>query len=107
MKPWVGWSYLLTAVGVTGLLLAGSKRKLGWAIGLGAQVLWIAYALATEQYGFLISAVVYGTVYARNWWRWWQEEPERDEKRRKLRQVASDLRITEAKFPSGKEDRLP
>lgn len=68
------WSYLLTAVGVTGLVLSGSKRTVGWAIGLGAQVLWLAYALATSQYGFLLSAFAYGTVYARNWWRWRNEE---------------------------------
>lgn len=64
------WSWVLTVVGVTGLLLAGSKRKVGWAIGLGAQVLWLAYALATEQYGFIVSAFAYGAVYTRNWLAW-------------------------------------
>ncbi len=73
MSDW-WWSWLLTAVGVTGLFLAGSKRKLGWAIGLGAQVLWIAYALVTVQYGFLASAFAYGFVYARNWLRWRHEQ---------------------------------
>lgn len=68
------WSWLLTAVGIIGLFLAGSKRKLGWAIGLAAQVLWIAYALTTEQYGFLASAFAYGWVYARNWLRWRREQ---------------------------------
>lgn len=60
------WSYGLAAIGITGLLLAGSKRKVGWAIGFGAQILWIAYALATDQPGFLVSAFAYGFVYARN-----------------------------------------
>lgn len=67
------WSYLLTAVGVTGIWLAGRKSTWGWAIGLGAQVLWIAYAIATRQWGFIVSALVYGTVYARNWARWTRE----------------------------------
>lgn len=67
------WSYLLTAVGVLGLYLAG--RRLGWAwlIGLAAQGLWIAYAIATEQWGFIASAFAYGWVYARNARRWWLE----------------------------------
>lgn len=68
------WSWLLTAVGITGLLVAGTKRKAGWAVGLGAQVLWIAYALATNQLGFLVSALAYGSVYAHNWIRWNREE---------------------------------
>jgi len=58
------------AVGVTGLWLAGRKSAAGWAIGLGAQVLWIAYAIVTRQWGFIVSAFAYGTVYARNWVRW-------------------------------------
>ncbi|MGW7198467.1 hypothetical protein [Streptomyces chryseus] len=67
------WSWLLTAVGVTGLYYAGRKRALGWAIGLSAQLLWVAYALATTQYGFLASAGAYGWVYAKNF-RTWQTE---------------------------------
>lgn len=61
---------MLTAVGVTGLWAAGSKKAWGWAIGLGAQVLWIAYAVQTEQYGFIASALAYGTVYFRNFRKW-------------------------------------
>lgn len=64
------WSWLLMLVGVAGLWLAGSQKKLGWLIGLCAQVIWIAYAVATKQYGFIVSAVAYGAVYARNYVRW-------------------------------------
>lgn len=64
------WSWVLTAVGVLGLYLAGKKNRAGWAVGLGAQVLWVAYAVASRQWGFLASAGAYGWVYARNWLRW-------------------------------------
>ena len=60
------WSYALTAIGVFGLWLSGRKDARGWLVGLGAQVLWIAYAIATEQWGFIVSAAAYGWVYARN-----------------------------------------
>ncbi len=73
MSQW--WSWLLTAVGVTGLYFAGSRKRLGWAIGIAAQALWIAYALATSQYGFFASAVSYGWVYSRNFLRWKKDEP--------------------------------
>jgi len=68
MNPY--WSYLLTAVGVFGLYLAGRKDRRGWMVGIGAQVLWIAYATATHQWGFYVSAVAYGWVYARNAHAW-------------------------------------
>lgn len=69
------WSWLLTAVGVTGLYFAGQRRAWAWLIGLGAQVLWVAYAIATEQWGFLVSAGAYGAVYARNA-RLWMRKPD-------------------------------
>jgi uncharacterized membrane protein (UPF0136 family) len=69
MIPW-WWSWLLTAVGIVGLYAAGSRKRWGWGVGLGAQVLWIAYALTTAQWGFLISAAAYGSVYVRNFRKW-------------------------------------
>ncbi len=71
------WSYLLMAVGVTGLYLSGSKKAYGWLIGLGAQVLWLAYGVSTHQYGFIISCAFYGSVYGRNYLRWRREQEQR------------------------------
>ena len=61
------------AVGVFGLYLAGKKNLYGWAIGIFAQLLWIAYAIATSQYGFLVSAIAYGWVYGKNYLNWKKE----------------------------------
>lgn len=62
------WSWALAAIGIAGIFLAGRRTRpwIGWTIGLAAQLLWVAYALATRQYGFLASAAGYGTVYALN-----------------------------------------
>lgn len=68
------WSWTLAAIGITGIWLAGRNNKAGWAIGAAAQLLWLAYALATKQYGFIATAVAYGTMYGRNWWKWRQRE---------------------------------
>lgn len=68
MNAW--WSYLLTVVGVFGLWLAGRQDWRGWAVGLAAQLLWIAYATATRQWGFYVSALAYGWVYFRNLRAW-------------------------------------
>lgn len=60
------WSWILMVIGVTGLWIAGRGYWWAWLIGLAAQALWVVYAFATEQYGFIVSAFVYGFVYARN-----------------------------------------
>ena len=77
---WV-WSWVLTAGGVFGLWLAGRRNVWGWAVGLGMQVLWIAYAVATVQWGFIVSALAYGAVYGRNWARWRRESRDDQVKR--------------------------
>ena len=71
MNP--AWSYVLTVIGITGIYLAGRRNLYGWVVGLSAQVLWIAYAVATEQWGFIVSAFAYGSVYANNWRKWAKE----------------------------------
>lgn len=65
MSVW--WSWALAAVGIVGMWLAGHGNPAGWAVGLLAQALWLAYALATRQYGFVVTAVAYALVYWRNW----------------------------------------
>lgn len=76
MTAW-WWSWLLASVGLTGLWLAGSKRATGWAIGIGVQVLWIAYAVATGQWGFIASALAFGAVNVRNLIKWKREAEKR------------------------------
>lgn len=74
------WSWILTAVGVLGLYLAGRGSMWGWAVGLGAQGLWIAYALSTEQHGFLVSAGAYSWVYLKNFRAWKKKAAAKDAK---------------------------
>lgn len=66
----IWWSIVLAAIGITGLYIAGKKNYWGWAIGIFAQTLWIAYALSTKQYGFLATAVAYAWVYSKNFIQW-------------------------------------
>lgn len=55
------WSFSLTAIGVTGLILVYRSQSLvGPVIGLAVQLLWIAYAISTRQWWFLVSAFTYG-----------------------------------------------
>lgn len=63
-------SLFLGAWGVMIFWLAGNKSRKAWALGLLGQVWWASYALWLGEYGLLISAGLYGTVYVRNWLRW-------------------------------------
>lgn len=75
----IAWSFVLAGVGILGIYLAGRKSLWGWAIGVGAQLLWIVYAIVTQQWGFIASALAYASVYGLNWYRWSQDRKKADE----------------------------
>jgi hypothetical protein len=60
------WPWVLVCIGITSMYLAGRKSWTGWAIGVGAQGLWMAYGITTHQYAFIVTAILYGIVYGKN-----------------------------------------
>ena len=68
------WSWLLAAIGVTGIFFVGRKTIWGWPILCLNECLWIVYALTTDQYGFIVAAVAYGIVYIKSYLHWRKDE---------------------------------
>lgn len=68
------WSWILAAIGVTGIFLVGRKTIWGWLILCVNECLWIAYALATDQYGFIAMALAYAAVYIKSYIHWKRDE---------------------------------
>ena len=70
------WSYTLAGLGVLSLYLTGKKLKSGWLVGLVNSGLWIIYGWTTNQYGFILSALVFIAVQYKNYLAWAREERE-------------------------------
>lgn len=68
------WSWVLAAIGVTGIFLVGRKTIWGWLVLLLNECIWIAYALATNQYGFIAMATAYSVVYIKSFVHWKRED---------------------------------
>jgi nicotinamide riboside transporter PnuC len=68
------WSYVLAAIGVTGIFFVGRKTIWGWLILLLNECIWVAYALATKQYGFILMATAYSAVYIKSYLLWRKED---------------------------------
>ena len=64
------WSWILAAIGVSGIYFVGRKTIWGWLVLLFNEAIWIAFAVVTEQYGFIVSAVAYAAVYIRSYLHW-------------------------------------
>ena len=67
------WSWILAVIGVTGIFFVGRKTIWGWYVLLFNECLWIAYALYTDQYGFIFSALAYAAVYIKSYLHWSNE----------------------------------
>lgn len=63
--PW-----LLSVIGCFMIYKVGKFKNYGWLIGLFAQVLWFAWIIAAEHYGFLIQNVALFGLYLKNWLDW-------------------------------------
>jgi hypothetical protein len=64
------WSWILAAIGVSGIFFVGQKSIWGWLVLLANECLWIIYAITTQQYGFIFAALAYATVYIRSYLHW-------------------------------------
>jgi hypothetical protein len=76
MKPviitYLPW--LLSAITIYMTVLAGNKHRMAWAIGLVNQALWLAWILASGNYGLIPMNVALWFVYARNHLKWQMPE---------------------------------
>jgi hypothetical protein len=68
------WSWLLAVIGVAGIFLVGRKTIWGWLVLCVNECLWIFYALATKQYGFIFMATAYALVYIKSYRQWRRDD---------------------------------
>ena len=63
--PW-----LLSAITIYSMWLAGDRKRYAWLVGLANQALWLVWIVATESWGFLPMNFALWVVYGRNHWKW-------------------------------------
>ncbi|WP_158669924.1 hypothetical protein [Bradyrhizobium guangdongense] len=63
--PW-----LLSAITIWMTLLAGDLHRNAWLVGLGNQLLWLIWIIATGTWGLIPLNIALWIVYGRNHWKW-------------------------------------
>jgi hypothetical protein len=84
----VWWSVGLSAIAITNSWLIGNRWTPAWIIAALYQCLWATYAVATAQWGFVASAIIFGTMSVRNYRKWKRldrEEAARDDVQQRVR----------------------
>jgi hypothetical protein len=54
--------------------MCGRRMRVGWLVAIFTEMLWVAYAISTRQWGFIAGAALYMAVFARNWTLWGRNE---------------------------------
>lgn len=74
--PWLDWALGASTVAVKILML----RKVWWSplFGVLIQTLWVTYAFALQEYGFLITPAVMTPIYALHVGKWRKERFEHE-----------------------------
>lgn len=65
---WLPW--LLSAITIYTMFLAGSRKRYAWAVGLGNQLLWLVWIIASASWGLLPMNLALWVVYTRNHLKW-------------------------------------
>lgn len=65
MLPWI-----MSAITIYTMWLAGDKKKLAWKIGLFNQILWAMFIYQTQAWGLLPMTIAITFTYARNLYKW-------------------------------------
>ena len=68
IKNYLPW--LLSAITIWMTLLAGNIHRSAWLVGLGNQLLWLIWIVATEAWGLLPLNFALWIVYGRNHLKW-------------------------------------
>jgi hypothetical protein len=68
------WSWLLAGMGVSGMYFVGRKRWEAFLWLILMECLWIVFAIQTGTYGFIVGALSYIFVYARNATLWKKDD---------------------------------
>lgn len=63
--PW-----LLSAITIWMTLLAGNLHPRAWLVGLGNQLLWLAWIVAAGAWGLIPLNIALWVVYGRNHLKW-------------------------------------
>ncbi len=63
--PW-----LLSAITIWTMFLAGDRKRHTWLVGLGNQALWLLWIVAASAWGLLPMNLALWIVYARNHLKW-------------------------------------
>ena len=59
-------TFILSGAGLLTMYLAPRYPLAAWVWALAIQPVWVWYSWTTEQWGFLLTTVVYCVIYARN-----------------------------------------
>jgi hypothetical protein len=79
VNGWDALPWVMSAVTLYAMYLAGNKSPVAWMLGLGNQALWLLFIVHTAAWGLLPMLVGMVVIYSRNLLKWKREASPRME----------------------------
>jgi nicotinamide riboside transporter PnuC len=67
----IDWTAMV--LNAAAIYLLGKKRKLGFVLGVVANIAWIAFAVLAHSVATVVACSIFVFLNARGWWNWTRE----------------------------------
>ena len=68
----IDWAALVLTA--TAIYLLGEKRKAGFSLGFGANILWVVFGILAHSVATVVASIVFIVLYVKGWRNWTTEQ---------------------------------
>jgi nicotinamide riboside transporter PnuC len=66
--------WIALVLNAAAIYLLGKKRKIGWPLGVGANLAWILFGIMAHSVATVIACSIFVALNAKGWWNWSAEQ---------------------------------
>ena len=74
ITKYYGIDWTAMVLNALAIYLLGKKQKLGFFLGVLANIAWIVFAILAHSVATVVACSIFGFLNARGWWSWTKEQ---------------------------------
>jgi len=66
--------WIALVLNAAAIYLLGKKRKVGWSLGVGANLAWIVFGIMAHSVATVFACSIFVALNVKGWWNWSAEQ---------------------------------
>jgi nicotinamide riboside transporter PnuC len=62
--------WIALVLNAAAIYLLGKKRRLGWSLGVGANIAWIGFGILAHSAATVVACSIFVALNIKGWWAW-------------------------------------